>query len=124
MVIGDDFTKNTKIEIRLVERARQNNGAGRMRESSMAIIQPIELTRKSVKFLVPEHLPKGMYELRMYDGNVTEGKIVNMPKIHWIQGDDGRLSTVGGWIRIIGTCLRFTGEQPELKLVSLLAGDR
>ncbi len=83
--------------------------------------KPIELlqqNRQSFKFTIPEDFVKGVYTLELA-GEHPITLTLNAPKVSWMQGDEGGISTGKGWVRLQGECLRITEDKtPCLTLKS------
>ena len=77
--------------------------------------------RQSFKTVIPEELDEGVYDLVMKlsrDPGDSMTVRLNVPKIRWIQGDEGEHATCSGWIRINGECLRLNGDREPFLVIS------
>ncbi len=73
----------------------------------------------SLKLMLPADWKMGAYACRVTAGEATSAPVaINVPDPWWIQGDRGDSATPGGWLRVFGKSLHFTGPslarlQPE-----------
>lgn len=133
LVEGANFGKSPKVELCWLkddESQSANSGALPAIRAKL-VIEPIESDSCTVKFLVPREWDKGMYLLRIgTEKGWSEPERINKPDIWWKQGDQGKIATRGGWLRIFGKCLsingkakiRLTGET-GIELSNLVAQD-
>jgi len=73
-------------------------------------ITPLNLTDDCLTFIYPEDWPQTAFTAKI----VTEGGNVsipvNAPDDWWVQGDVGRGSSPGGWLRIFGRSMGYSDE--------------
>lgn len=74
-------------------------------DTTWTTAQVLQVTSRSLKFVLPKEWPMGAYSCRVNGGRPAP---INAPEIWWVQGDRGRTATPGGWIRAFGTCLTTT----------------
>lgn len=68
------------------------------------IVQAEKVTNESLLLRLPASLAPGSYALKgQADNNPVA--LINVPKVHWIQGDLGQTAHVGGWVRILGNSI-------------------
>ena len=73
-------------------------------------VKPLQVSDHSVKFVIPPKLKPGLFAFRVKDGReVSTARIVNAPDVWWLQGDGGATGSPGGWLRLFGKCLGFSG---------------
>ncbi|MBE6626587.1 MAG: hypothetical protein E7628_05340 [Ruminococcaceae bacterium] len=72
------------------------------------MIQPC---KQSVKFPIPAGLNEGVYTVSFVGEAEEVTRILNAPVVRWIQGDEGKTATSGGWIRVNGECMRVNGDR-------------
>ncbi len=88
------------------------------------ILQPTEGT---LKFLIPKEFTKGMYAVRFngYDYTSSEDDVIyyiNRPRISFVAGDEGKITTPGGSLKIVGDLLAWGYDQevtsyPKVKVL-------
>ncbi len=72
---------------------------------------------ESIGFRLPNNFVMGIYGFRISVGSdKSDIYYLNRPDPWWIQGDDGTEATVGGWIKIMGKCLAYDGNQSKISL--------
>ncbi len=67
--------------------------------------------RQSFKFIIPNNLQEGVFTLKMKTADGEYERKLNIPVVRWVQGDEGKAATPGGWIRINGECLRINSKR-------------
>ncbi|HID55038.1 TPA: hypothetical protein EYP37_00800 [Candidatus Poribacteria bacterium] len=107
MIFGEGMSKVESVEI-------STSSSDRIE------LKPIQVTDRSVKFVIPEDWNLDLYicRLRSREGRSKE-LILNRPDPWWVQGDTGVSASPGGWIRLFGKCLSFEGTSPKLFLRGL-----
>ena len=104
MVWGQGFDSGTVVEFSEVDPG--GNPAGEWRA-----IEPLEISERCVKAVVPPDWKAGVFACRARTGEtVSNHRLVNAPDPWWVQGDLGETASPGGWLRVQGKCL--TGESP------------
>ncbi len=69
-------------------------------------VSPLQNSEICVKFVIPKDLAYGVYLCQLISGEQPMPTIrINAPDVWWMQGDEGRLATPGGWLRIFGRCM-------------------
>ncbi|MBD2847011.1 carbohydrate-binding protein [Paenibacillus sp. IB182496] len=80
-------------------------------------------TRQLVQWQVPDALDPGVYSVQLdVYGQPGRALYLNAPDITWIQGDDGKEATPGGWIRLTGRQLSEDGFTPTVVLEAVATG--
>ena len=75
--------------------------------------------RQSFKFIIPNNLQEGVFTVKMKTADGEYERKLNITVVRWVQGDEGKAATPGGWIRINGECLRINSKRnPYLTLKS------
>ncbi len=82
---------------------------------TVEILQPTDGT---LKFVIPAHFAKGMYAVRFngFDYTSSEDDVIyylNRPRISFVAGDEGKIATAGGSLKIVGDMLVW-GHDAEL----------
>ncbi|MEW6585778.1 MAG: glycosyl hydrolase family 28-related protein [Nitrospirota bacterium] len=71
----------------------------------------------SVKFIVPSDLSMGLFAVRLTNEMGSSAlTMLNRPDPWWLQGDEGGVASPGGWVRVFGKCLSFTGKKASVYL--------
>ena len=111
IVRGDGFGIKAALEISLSQ-----NG-------NLTDWQPVEVlqqTPSTLKFALPAQIGDGIVRFRINEGKESSApSILNAPKIWWMQGDETKTATPGGWLRLFGLNLNL---RPGAK-ATLRAGD-
>ncbi len=104
LLLGGGLGPATTIEIRRLPDADAN--AARL--SDWAACPTFQSTANSTKIIVPPDLQHGVYAVRPRTREAAGDEyLVNVPDPWWFQGDEGPQASVGGWLRVFGTCLAF-----------------
>jgi hypothetical protein len=91
-------------------------GASAALPEQWTALASLQAARQCVKTVIPASWEPGVFALRMREaGQVSSVSIANAPDPWWLQGDEGRHSTPGGWVRIFGKCLSL--DAPAARLV-------
>ena len=110
MLAGDDLQSVTEISL-----ARMSDTPGLDMENRQSI-KPLQVTPRSLKFVIPATYKMGVYAGRLViGGKWSETVLVNAPEVWWMQGDGGSFASPGGWLRVFGNSLNF-GGQSEIRL--------
>ena len=73
-------------------------------------VKPLQITPRSVKFVIPAAWRSGLYAFRLVSGTKSSPTtLVNAPDPWWWQGDQGQAASPGGWVRVFGKSLNFGG---------------
>jgi len=77
--------------------------------------EPLQVRPKSVKFALPASAPAGIFRASIgsQSGSVTVTIIL------WAQGDSGTNGTAGGFVRIVGKCLRQPGRHASIRITGM-----
>ncbi len=83
--------------------------------TTVEILQPTEGT---LKFVIPKEFTKGMYAVRFngFDNTTSEDDVIyylNRPRVSFVAGDEGKITTAGGSLKIVGDMLVW-GYNEEL----------
>ncbi len=111
MLAGDDLQSVTEISL-----ARMSDTPGLDMENRQSI-KPLQVTPRSLKFVIPATYKMGVYAGRLVTGGKwSETVLVNAPEVWWLQGDGGNFASPGSTLRVFGNSLNFGGQsQIELK---------
>jgi hypothetical protein len=113
MAVGEGMSGVTKAQLsRLPDTAPtgaiSTNGP---QAASWQDVEPLQVTPRSVKFVVPAAWKAGVFACRLAAGAaVSKTFLVNAPDPWWLQGDSGDGAAPGGWVRIFGKSLNFGGR--------------
>ncbi len=73
-----------------------------------ARVPALQASESSLKFILPAGEKQGIFACRVKAGDaVSPPVLLNAPDPWWVQGDEGRAATPGGWLRIFGKSLHF-----------------
>ena len=71
-------------------------------------VPALQASESSLKCTLPAGEKLGIFACRVKAGNsVSTPVLLNAPDPWWLQGDEGRAATPGGWLRIFGKSLHF-----------------
>lgn len=77
--------------------------------STWVQIKPLQITDQALKFIIPAPTPPGLYACRVRSGaDLSPQVLLNAPDPWWLQGDEGKVATPGGWVRVFGRCLAMS----------------
>ena len=119
MVLGDGLAGTTRIEVlRWADPPPGQPGADPFEaESPGTVVEPLQLTDQTLKFVLPEAMPMGVYAVRITNGAGVATCVLNRPTITWLIGDEGPQATTGGRVRLFGRCLSLAKEdRPTVQL--------
>lgn len=117
LTVGDGFKDGMRVAVRQRSVALSDGGAKTDKGSSWTDVEPLQVSEKSVKFIIPANFIKGVYEVRIGKGTDTVAGMINEPVIYWVQGDAGKSAFPAGWIRLVGRSLNVTEASPVLSLI-------
>lgn len=107
MLYGWNFDLNTEVEISYI------NGIERTNTQK---VTPSQITKNSVKFVIPETYEFGIYGVKVKNASGTSEEVVlNRADPWWFMGDAYNKATPGGWIKIMGKALSFGNASVTLK---------
>ncbi len=86
-----------------------------------AEVELLQQNRQSFKFIIPENFKANTLYTLTLEGEKPLTVTLNKPVVQWIQGDEGAISTVGGWVRVQGECLALDETKPHT--LTLTAAD-
>ncbi len=75
-----------------------------------AEVELLQQNRQSFKFIIPENFKANTIYTLNLEGEKPLTITLNKPNVQWMQGDEGSISTVGGWVRVQGECLSLTED--------------
>jgi hypothetical protein len=78
-------------------------------------VTPLPSDAQSLRFSLPAHWPKGIYECKIHGPGGVVDWTLNATQPWWMQGDRGQAATPGGWLRIFGRCLASGKPRIELR---------
>lgn len=118
LVVGSDLADVVQVQI---ERPADNP---EFRNSEAIdgshLVEPIRPSKESLRFVIPRQLPPGVYRFTLIAPSGRTSGYLNVPSVYWSQGDKGRASSPGGWIRVFG---RNIGRE-AYPILSLARADR
>jgi hypothetical protein len=80
-------------------------------------------TDNGLHFVVPPTLRwPAVYEIT--PAGATEPFLLNAPRVQWMQGDHGRSSLQGGWLRLFGSCLSLAAAEAAPSAGSMVAAEQ
>jgi hypothetical protein len=106
MLQGEGWTDNPAIAI----------ASGQTEDFKPVPSEHIHTNARSLRFIVPAQHPVGVTRCAITARGQTLNIALNMPQPWWNQGDQGRISSPGGWARVFGRCLAFDGATPRAQL--------
>ncbi|WP_141937901.1 glycosyl hydrolase family 28-related protein [Bradyrhizobium sp. UNPA324] len=68
-----------------------------------------QVSSASLKFTIPKDFSPGVYRFNLRSNDNTT-QYLNAPSIYWMQGNGGRVSSPGGWLRIFGRNIGRTSD--------------
>ena len=75
-------------------------------------INPTAVSDSGMHVLMPPTLRwPAVYELT--PAGAASPFLLNAPEVRWIQGDGGKISSQGGWLRAFGSCLSLVATTPS-----------
>lgn len=117
VVTGDGFGAKPTVELTRLpdDPAGEPSGAAVMWPAVVAKPEALQAGETSLKFVVPPTSKPGVYAYRIAGGAAG---LLNRPRIHWLQGDNGALARPGGGLDLFGVNLggdgaivRLSGKQ-------------
>lgn len=80
-------------------------------EGQTSVVNPLQVSPRCVKALIPDDLELGVYSLRVVSGSAKSAPVyLNAPDPWWQQGDWGGEASPGGSLRVFGKCLSLKCE--------------
>ncbi len=111
VILGEGLEAGAVVELlRLADGPAGQPGSPEPR-GQFATLKPLQVSGRCIKAVLPPNaIPTqakgGLYALRVRQGEaVSNTLLANEPNPWWFQGDEGRLASPGGWLRIFGKCL-------------------
>ncbi len=92
MVFGGPWSSNAVVELQ---------------GSENETIDPICVTDDCLTFVYPENRPLSEFTAKISDVSGSVTIPINDADVWWIQGDEGRKSTPGGWLRVFGRSIGY-----------------
>lgn len=78
-------------------------------------IRPLQASAGSLKCVVPQSWPPGVWACRVRRGaTVSQSVVLNVPEAWWFIGDGGESASPGGWLRVFGKSLGVGGASRAL----------
>ncbi|MCK9618775.1 MAG: hypothetical protein M0R21_13185 [Lentimicrobiaceae bacterium] len=114
MIQAGDFSNTATIQLARVKDSKPGNPE---RENILAIndwveVEILQRSSSNLKCVVPAIWKPGIYACRIVDGETFSDTIfLNGPKVWWSQGENGETSSPGGWLRIVGNCLKIKSDE-------------
>ncbi len=75
-----------------------------------AEVELLQQNRQSFKFIIPADFKANTTYTLTLAGEKPLTIVLNAPKVQWMQGDEGPMATVGGWVRVQGECMTLTED--------------
>lgn len=93
-------------------------GEDPMVELDGAMMKPLQVSGHSLKFTLPKDAKAGTHTFRVRSGDAaSEPVTLNAPDVWWMQCDEGKEATPGGWLRLFGKCLSLDAQaRPRVEL--------
>jgi hypothetical protein len=84
----------------------------------------LQISSSSIKFTIPSYYSQGIFAYRILTNtNYSNTFYVNLPEIWFVQGNQGRNATSGGYIIFVGTCLAIIeGTNSQIPQIALVNG--
>jgi hypothetical protein len=99
MLTGEGFTSNSVVEL--------SEG---LADKPWTALQPLQASERCLKVVVPKAWPLNVWACRVREGDrVSSAEALNEPAAWWWNGDCGEFATPGGWVRVFGKSLHFSG---------------
>lgn len=98
--------------VRLADGPRGGPGReGFVPRGSVRSVGPLQSSDHSVKFVLPENLKPGVFGVQLETPKGRTAVVwLNRPDVWWCQGDRGQAASPGGWVRVFGRCLGWSGR--------------
>ncbi|MCK1294838.1 glycosyl hydrolase family 28-related protein [Bradyrhizobium sp. 30] len=106
LVVGNDLAGVKQVQIRRLANDPDHLSA---RDSKSFEVEPAQVGDNSLKFVVPRSIGEGAYSFS-FTGTSSTSYQLNEPSVYWLQGDQGDVSGVEGWVRILGRNIARTSE--------------
>ena len=94
MFEGAGFSRDAKVELSPLGSTEKTTS-----------VPVLDANERSLRFVVPKDWAAGAYRCRVETKSGAVERLINAPQPWWIQADDGRQATLGGWVRVCGRCL-------------------
>src|SRR5262245_42588028 len=112
LVTGAELDKITSVTVARI------GEPGSMREAAPETSVPIlQANPLSLKFVVPKEFAPGIYRFTLAYAEGTVGGRLNMPTVHWTQGNLGDAATPGGWLQVFGRNIIRQASRAQLLLL-------
>ena len=119
MLQAGNFSKEAKVQLALLDDGSAGNAkpftkSAKLKWTDVEVLQRSEST---LKFVIPPARKMGIYACRIVDGKVySDTYYLNSPKCWWLQGDQGKTASPGGWVRLSGNCLNIGKHKTSVQL--------
>lgn len=79
-------------------------------------VEIVQTTTSAVKFIMPEEFSTGVYAVKLTTKSGSEATYVylNRPEISYTVGDEGKIATAGGSVRVIGYHLALLSDGEDV----------
>lgn len=118
LLVGDGFGEHPRIELTRLQDDPGGVPGPVAWTGTGTVVEPLQPSDQSVKFLVPAHFKNGVYAVRIANKDKAAVELLNAPTVYWAQGDQGPSAAPGGWIRIFGRCIGQTPATAVLRMTS------
>ncbi len=125
LIQAGNFSENATIELAQFKNHNPKSTNGSNTEiEGWTSVEILQRGVSSLKCLVPSNWAPGVYACRMSDnGFYSETVFLNAAKAWWIQGDQGETASSGGWIRLVGNCLKINSQNEHTPMSSVQIRD-
>lgn len=117
IVIGDGLS-DSKVEVKRLDDVPGESPSPVAWTGPGISVEALQVSDRSLKFIMPPDLKDGVYGLRITAGGLAETRLINAPIVYWNQGDDGASASPGGWLRLFG---RSMGQRDKTALLMAIA---
>ncbi len=119
LATGEDMSSVTNVRVTRLDDATPTGSftTANVPAKAWRDVKPVQITARSIKFVVPADWKAGVYECQMVAGtDVSKTVTINAPDPWWMQSDGRATGTPGGWLRVFGKSLNFGGtSRAELR---------
>lgn len=123
MLQAGNFSKEAKVQLVLLK----DGPAGHAKFYTKPVglkwteVEVLQRSESTLKFVIPSIWSMGVYACRIVDGQVSSDIFyLNTPHCWWFQGDQGKMASPGGWLRLSGNCLNIDKHKTSIQLVDSL----
>ncbi len=119
MLQAGNFSKEAKVQMVQLKDGRA--GSAKLFTNPLALkwitVEILQRSESTLKFVIPSVWEMGIYACRIVDGQVySDTFYLNSPQCWWLQGDQGKTASPGGWVRLFGNCLNTDKHKTSVQL--------